>query len=348
MSKIFEALKRAERQAAEAAPRTEPAGPLTRAWAKAAAALEAAMAARTTMPQESLQPEGAAAATPSLWSPPASSVSFLPGSKAVVAEDPASLASDQYRVLRTNLLKLSQAQTLKVVLIASPGPGDGKTLTALNLALTFCQKQDTRVLLVEGDLRKPAISSLMKLEPGRGLSDYLSEEAALEEIIRPTCVPRFHLLASGRMVNNPTDLLHSPRLATLMETARHHFDWVVLDGPPTNPVADYELLAAHSDGILLVVRPFHTSRDLLRLTTESLQDKKVLGVVLNASTSFQRYGGYYGYGYGYGYGRAVKSNNGRMRHRVERQEAEKRHEPGLNPGEPNEVLSKTSRDTPCI
>lgn len=335
MSKIFEALQRAEKLTPPEAPAgPEPAAATTPASRLASQAVEVEIAglgsglgaglgaglgsglgAVTAAPQEGT-PQTSVAAS---WAgPPAPSVDFAPRSKAVVMQDPSSLASEQYRVLRTNLLKLSETQGLKAVLITSPGPGDGKTVTALNLALTFCQKPDTRVLLIEADLRKPAISAMVALPPGRGLSDYLCEEASLDEVIRPTAVPRLHLLDSGRTVHNPVDLLHSPRMNELMETARLHFDWIVMDGPPTNPVADWDLLAGHCDGIVLVVRPFHTSRDLLRATAESLHGKKVLGAVLNAWQSVGRYGPYYGYGYGYG--KSEQSKNGSRRQKKDKKE----------------------------
>jgi capsular exopolysaccharide synthesis family protein len=237
---------------------------------------------------------------PKLWEEAPSVLRFSPRSKAVVAQHPTSLAAEQYRVLRTNIIKISQTQALKVALVTSPGPGDGKTTTAVNLALSFGQKPNSRVLLIEADLRKPAVGALVSVDPGPGLSDYLSGEASLEQVIRPTTFPNFSLLTAGKPVRMPADLLHSPRWDSLMEAARAHFDWVILDGPPTNPVADYELLTPFCDGVILVVRPFHTQRDLLHLTNEALQGRKVLGVVVNGSTHFERYGSAYGYGYGYG------------------------------------------------
>src|SRR5579871_5971972 len=238
---------------------------------------------------------------PAVWEPP-SIVRFAPRSKVVVAQNPTSLAAEQYRVLRTNIIKLSQTQALKVILITSPGPGDGKTLTTMNLALSFCQKPDTRVLLIEADLRKPSVGALVAMDPGPGLADYLAGEASLEQVVRPTSIPNFHLLDSGKQSQTPADLLHSPRLGSMMEVLRSHFNWIVLDGPPTNPVADYELLTPICDGVVLVVRPFYTQRDLLRLTTEALRGRKVLGCVVNGSKHFERYGSAYGYGYGYGPG----------------------------------------------
>jgi capsular exopolysaccharide synthesis family protein len=241
------------------------------------------------------------AGTPTVWEPP-SLVRFSPRSKVVVAQNPTSLAAEQYRVLRTNIVKLSQTQALKVILVTSPGPGDGKTLTTMNLALSFCQKPETRVLLIEADLRKPSVGALVAMNPGPGLADYLAGEATLEHVVRPTSIPNFHLLDSGKRPAMPADLLHSPRLAAMMEVLRSHFNWIVLDGPPTNPVADYELLTPICDGVILVVRPYYTQRDLLRLTTEALRGRKVLGCVINGSKHFERYGSAYGYGYGYGPG----------------------------------------------
>jgi capsular exopolysaccharide synthesis family protein len=295
MSKIFEALQRAQ-QTSRPETSAPPIPPLAHAPSPAAPA--APPKAAEALPYEVTPPVLDAA--PALWEEAPAALRFSPRSKAVVAQNPTSLASEQYRVLRTNIIKISQTQALKVVLVTSPGPGDGKTTTAVNLALSFAQKPNSRVLLIEADLRKPAVGALVSLDAGPGLSDYLTGEASLEQVIRPTTFPNFSLLSAGKLVRMPADLLHSPRWDALMEAARAHFDWVVLDGPPTNPVADYELLTPFCDGVILVVRPFHTQRDLLHLTHEALQGRKVLGVVINGSKHFERYGSAYGYGYGYG------------------------------------------------
>lgn len=307
MSKIFEALQRAQQQTGPseipavslpepvapppsfAPPAGMPASPQS---VSAADALDFSINAGMNPPVVD--------SSTKLWEEAPSVLRFSPRSKAVVAQHPTSLAAEQYRVLRTNIIKISQTQALKVVLITSPGPGDGKTTSAVNLALSFAQKPDSRVLLIEADLRKPAVGALVSIDPGPGLAEYLTGDASLEQVIRPTTFPNFSLLAAGKPVRMPADLLHSPRWDSLMEAARAHFDWVVLDGPPTNPVADYELLTPFCDGVLLVVRPFHTQRDLLHLTNEALQGRKVLGVVVNGSLHFERYGSAYGYGYGYG------------------------------------------------
>ena len=298
MSKIFEALQRAQQQTGlPETPVIAPPGPT---------AAPPAMRPPSPPPQPVMEEPNFGMAPPvvdapsNLWEEAPSVLRFAPRSKAVVAQHPTSLAAEQYRVLRTNIIKISQTQALKVCLVTSPGPGDGKTTTAVNLALSFGQKPNSRVLLIEADLRKPAVGALVSIDPGPGLSDYLAGEASLEQVIRPTTFPNFSLLSAGKQVRMPADLLHSPRWDSLMEAARAHFDWVVLDGPPTNPVADYELLTPFCDGVILVVRPFHTQRDLLHLTNEALQGRKVLGVVVNGSMHFERYGSAYGYGYGYG------------------------------------------------
>lgn len=320
MSKIFEALQRAQKQTAAAAA----AGPDD--------ALSAGVFPVSGVPVD-LIPVSAPEPGPGLTTPgttagiassfvgeegsparteagrPAEIESFPATCRAIVASDPASAAAEQYRVLRTNILKLAENSALKVVLIASPGPGDGKTLTALNLALTFGQKPDTRVLLIEADMRKPGLSALLDLEQRMGLSNYLGGEGEFEGLLH--CIaPGVLLLPSGPVAATPADLLHSPRMETLFVKARQQFDWVVMDGPPIHMLADHDLLAAHSDGVVLIVRPLHTSRELLRLAMQSLQDKNVLGVVINATQVRHRYGSYYGYGYGStGYGKP--SRNGR-------------------------------------
>ncbi len=314
MSKIFEALQRAEKLMPET---PAPAHTPTHSAASSAIPMPPVGAPREP---EAVEPETAAeqpaAASagqvtviprgdreiihPEQWAVKPMPVSFSPRSKAVVAQNPTSLAAEQYRVLRTNIIKLSQTQVLKAVLVTSPGPGDGKTLTALNLALSFCQRPNTRVLLLEADLRKPSLGALVVVEEGSGVSEYLDGTASIDDVIRSTNIPNFFIANCGKVSKNPADLLNNGRLGRLMEAARSHFDWVILDGPPINPVADHELLTGYSDGVLLVVRPFYTQRDLLRLTAENLRGKKILGVCVNGSKHFERYGSAYGYGYGYG------------------------------------------------
>lgn len=311
MSKIFEALQRAQKQTAPLAAtgsddtlRAEVFSvsdvPADLILAPAPVSRPAATAPGTPA---SVPADGKGGGARAEAGQPIAMADFLAVGKAVVASNPASAAAEQYRVLRTNILKLRGDSALKVVLIASPGPGDGKTLTALNLAISFGQKPDTRVLLIEADMRKPGLSALLGLEQQPGLSNYLSGEGEFEDFLH-NIAPDVLLLPSGPAADTPANLLHSPRMEALFAKARREFDWVVMDGPPVHLLADHDLLAAHSDGVVLIVRPLHTSRELLRLAMQSMQDKRVLGVVINATPVGRRYGSYYGYGYGsdgYGY-----------------------------------------------
>lgn len=307
MSKIFEALQRAEQQASEkggeAPANTAPMVAVAEPNPVPAPAEELA-ASQTALPEA---PVAASPAEPAV-TPPQAQPASIPApsaglhSRLVVMAQPSSVAAEQYRILRTGLLNLRESRSLKVIQITSAGPADGKTVTALNLALSLAQKPDTRVLLIEADLRKPALASFLNITRSPGLSDFLLGEAGLEEIVRPMCLPSFRLITACREVDAPGDLLHSRRIGPLMEAVRQRFDWVVLDTPPLNLLADQEVLAAHADGILLVVRPMHTPRPLLALAAETLDQSKSLGIVINAAPTFDRYGHYYRYGYGYEHG----------------------------------------------
>lgn len=285
MSKIFEALQRAAHQP----PAEGTSSASTGATAASTNGQNASPPLRHTVPP----------VEPATLAPAPAAAQFLPGAKPVTLQDRTSSAAEEYNVLRTRLLTIAQQQELKVVLATSPCAGDGKTITVMNLALSFCLKPGTRVLLIDADLRKPAASGWTSLSAEAGLGDYLLGEAPLADIIRPAFLPGFHLICSGRRVDAPAELFHSPHLPALLEVARREFDWIFMDGPPAFPMADCDLLAAHADGILLVVRPLHTPRELLERTMQSLQDKPVLGAVLNDTVSVpQKY--YYNYAYGYG------------------------------------------------
>jgi protein-tyrosine kinase len=313
MSKIFEALQRAEQQTSgqggEAPANTAPmvaVAELNPAQPPAQQEVAASQAALPEAPVAASPAEPVASPPAQPASAPAPSAEL--NSRVVVIAQPSSMAAEQYRILRTGLLKLRESRSLKVVQITSAGPADGKTVTALNLALSLAQKPGTRALLIEADLRKPALASFLNITRSPGLSDFLLGEAGLEEIVRPMCLPGFSLMTAGREVDAPGDLLHSRRIGPLMEAVRQRFDWVVLDAPPLNLLADQEVLAAYSDGILLVVRPMHTPRSLLALAAETLDPSKSLGIVINAAPTSSRYGHYYGYGYGQAYGHGPGRN----------------------------------------
>jgi capsular exopolysaccharide synthesis family protein len=190
-------------------------------------------------------------------------------------------ASEQYRILRTKVLQ-HPAQP-RMIVISSPGPGDGKTVTAVNLAGTFSLKSEGNVLLVDADFRRSSIHALLGLPTAPGLADVLSGTCALEDaLMHSEELPNLYVLAAGEPQCNPAELLDSSRWGALLATLRSQFRNVIVDCPPVAAVTDYDLIQANCDGVLLVMRPDYTRRDLCFKALASVPKEKLIGVVLNS------------------------------------------------------------------
>jgi protein-tyrosine kinase len=221
---------------------------------------------------------------------------------------PDSIEAEQYRGLRYVVEHMRKPGDGRGTLVAvcSPVSGDGKSVTAINLAGSLAQDREARVLLIEVDLRRPAVTIgnhlTLRRSTGPGLVDaILDPSLALEQIVQ--YVPRFNLavLPAGRCSSSPYEALKSPRFSELLGQARSRFDYVILDAPPVVPVPDCRLIAASVDGFLMVVAARRTPRAALEEALGLIGPEKVLGLVFNRfdRTASQHYG-YYGYGYGHG------------------------------------------------
>jgi len=197
---------------------------------------------------------------------------------------PAAFESEQYRALRHIVEQLHATADLKVIAISSPGIGDGKTVTSINLAGALAQAPDARVLLIDADLRRPALGRLL-IPGGSAGSDLvdaiLDPRITLEEIVRPR--PPFHLsvICAGQTPPSPYEVLKSPRLGELIDEARARYDFIVIDTPPLAPVQDCRIIARWVDGFLLVVAAHRTPRRLLDEALATLDRAKILGIVFN-------------------------------------------------------------------
>ena len=187
---------------------------------------------------------------------------------------------DQYRMLRTKIQQ-HQAQP-QVLLMAGSGPGDGKTTNAINLAGVLSLKPHTTVVLVDADFRRSSIRKTLGLQDGPGLVDILTGSCSLDEaLIRTEQYPNLYVLGNGEQCQSSAELLDSPRWASVMAALRKEFTYVMLDSPPIGTLADYDLLQASADGVILVVRPDHTRRELAMKALDSIPKEKLLGVVMN-------------------------------------------------------------------
>jgi len=189
---------------------------------------------------------------------------------------------EAFRMLRTNLQFLNLDDQAKSLVITSAVEGEGKTTTATNLAVALAQT-GRRVLLVDGDLRRPRTAGLLGLETKVGLTTVLVGRTKLDESIQRHAASGVYVLASGPTPPNPSEVLQSNATRELLAKLRDLFDVVVIDAPPLLPVADAAILAASADGAILVTRHGKTHRDQLRAAAERLRkvDGRILGVVAN-------------------------------------------------------------------
>ncbi|KRC66052.1 hypothetical protein ASE12_15585 [Aeromicrobium sp. Root236] len=218
------------------------------------------------------------------------------------------------RILRTNLQFLDIDRDNKVITITSSLAGEGKSTTACNLAIALAQA-GAQVALVEGDLRRPRVSEYLGIEKSVGLTTVLVGRVALDAALQQAATPGLDVLASGALPPNPSEILQTNAMRSLVSELRHRYDVVLIDAPPLLPVTDASLLASISDGAILVVKHGETGLDEVRTATERLNSvgARLLGTVLSMSPvkELSRYG--YGYGYGYGPEYFEKTTSGRKR-----------------------------------
>lgn len=225
---------------------------------------------------------------------------------------------EAFRMLRTNLQFVDpDHKRSKVFVVTSAMPEEGKSTTAINLALTLAQA-DQKVLLIEADLRRPKLGEYMHLEPTVGLTTVLIGNVGVDEAVQPWGADGLDILTSGATPPNPAELLQSHVMKGTLAQLRDEYDVIVIDAPPLLPVTDAALLAAQADGAIVVVRQGKTTKDQLGEATERLRsvDAKILGVVLNMTP--ERGGGKYGYGYGYGNGYAPQLPKKQRRQRKQK------------------------------
>lgn len=219
----------------------------------------------------------------------------------VTSQDSHAPRMEAFRVLRTNLQFVDVDRTSKVFVISSALPEEGKSTTAINLALTLAQAGQ-RTVLVEADLRRPRVASYLGAEQAVGLTTVLIGKVGLDEVIQPWGEAGLHVITSGATPPNPAELLQSKAMDTLLHQLRERYDIVIIDSPPLLPVTDGAVLASQADGAILVVRYGRTTRDQAVQSAQRLHsaDANLVGTILNWVP--ERAAASYGYGYGYGYG----------------------------------------------
>jgi receptor protein-tyrosine kinase len=211
--------------------------------------------------------------------------------------------AEAFRVMRTNLSFVDVDAESKAIVITSSLPGEGKTTTAVNTTLAL-QQAGERTLLIDGDLRRPQAAAMLGLDPTIGLTTALVGKVTASDVIL-THASGLHVLASGAVPPNPSELLQSQAMAGVLRELRAAFDVIIIDAPPLLPVTDAALIASQVDGAVVVVRHGRTTREQLGAARERLEavGAIVMGSVFNMVPRKGRgnYGSGYGYGYGYGY-----------------------------------------------
>jgi capsular exopolysaccharide synthesis family protein len=211
-------------------------------------------------------------------------------------DDSSTAALEAYRGLRTRLMRAQAKTSLKSIAITSSLPGEGKTLTTMNLGLCYSQLPQQRVLLIDADLRTSGLTSMLEQPGTPGLAEVLAGEVTPDEAILATNQKNLFVLPAGRVSSSPPELFTGTRWQEFLNRCSELFKVILIDTPPLLPLTDFELISAGCDGIVMVVRAHHGQREVLQNTARALDTKKLLGVVFNATEVDVQ--DYYGYGYG--------------------------------------------------
>lgn len=203
---------------------------------------------------------------------------------------------EAYKMIRTNMMFVLSDSENKRVVISSALPNEGKTITAINLAIAFSQ-MGKKVLLIDADLRRPTIYQRLKINNSRGLSSILVGFCSLREAVKNVS-PNFDVLTSGAIPPNPSELLGGNNMSLLLDGLKDYYDYIIIDTPPINMVSDALVLTPKTDGLVLVARQGKTTHDQFRKAIAGIEfaNVKLLGAILNGDRS-----GNSDYGYTYGY-----------------------------------------------
>jgi protein-tyrosine kinase len=194
------------------------------------------------------------------------------------------IMAEEFRVLRTQIMQRIKAENHNTLMVTGPLPGEGKTLCAINLAISISQEIDTTVLLVDADLRRPSIHRYFGLPPGPGLSDYLVGGVPISDLlIHPKGFSKFVILPGGKTKVEATELIGSPMMSNLVQELKHFYPkrFVIFDLPSLLTFADSMAFAPLMDAIILVVEDGRTPRESIQQCLEMLKGKPLLGCVLN-------------------------------------------------------------------
>jgi protein-tyrosine kinase len=314
MSRIHEALQKAERERKSAQPGELSvselaipalAGEVTAASIAAgiepqlpppiSGKIESGIVSQHPAPVAGRIESGIAGCVAAQWKPDLESMLFFDSSKHY------EVGMEEFRTLRSRLFQIREKRPLKSVLVSSAVPGEGKSFVSANLAQAIARQHGRRVLLVDADLRRASLHEYLGTRATPGMSDFLRGTADEDAVLQRGPMDGLFFIARGTEVTNPAELIANGRCKTLLQQLAPHFDWIVVDSPPAVPVSDASMLAEHCDGVLLVVRCGSTPFEQAQRAAREFREKAIVGVVLNQATSASGYNGYHYRGYG-GYG----------------------------------------------
>jgi protein-tyrosine kinase len=287
MSRVHEALRKAEQSGAFVQPELTGGRPLPPYGNGAASTLEAPPAGAGA-PFNELVPQLAGLLDRVQEMP------FNPAPEAhlIDAARPHEAPTEEFRTLRTRLNHMQSLQPIHTVVVTSPSPAEGKSLAAVNLALAQSHLAGNNTLLCDFDFRRPVVHNLFQIDRSPGITDFLLGKAKLEDVIKKIAGTNLYVIPAGEAVINPLELLNLREVRMLIEALPRLFNWVVLDSPPLLFAADANLLSTMSDGAVLVVRIGHTTVDSVTRALQSLCQNNVLGIIANGARRGELYSKY--------------------------------------------------------
>ncbi len=298
MSRIHEALKKAEQERAPAqggqapafassfAPEMPPVIPESIQDAAMPASNPAAAPTATSF-SNTLSFDALLARAPQLdWQPDQKAMLFFNGNES-------GRGTEEFRTLRSRLYHLRENMTLKKVLVTSALPKEGKSFTSANLAQVLVRQHGKRVLLIDADLRAPRLHLMLGTTAAPGLADYLQGTSDEFSIMQRGPMENLFFIPSGRKLSDAAEMVANGKLKVLLQRVEPLFDWIIIDSPPAVPVSDASVLAKACDGVVMVVRSNATPIDMARRAREEFPDQALVGVVLNGTnnetTPYSRY-----------------------------------------------------------
>lgn len=209
---------------------------------------------------------------------------------------PQSVEGELFKMLRTNLLFPSSGKPPRKILVTSALPSDGKSFVSSNLAISIAQGVEEYVLLIDADVRRPTIHSYFGFGKVAGLSEYLTSGTDIAKILLKSPVPKLTIFPAGHSPKNPTELLSSKRMKSLLEEVVNRYDdrFIIIDSPPPSMAAETNAIINFVDGVILVIKAGKTPKKAVAEIVEQIGKEKIVGIVLNYSDQVLKH--YYGYG----------------------------------------------------